>query len=64
MPTRPGSKFGECSAREQAARWLTRLVGHFCGDLDEVVHVMMTGHSLGGTLTLLAARNAPRRHAH
>jgi pimeloyl-ACP methyl ester carboxylesterase len=61
MSTRPGSKFGERSVREQIARGLVRLVGHFRSDLGEVGRVTMTGHSLGGALTLLATCDAPGR---
>ncbi|WVZ91276.1 hypothetical protein U9M48_037467 [Paspalum notatum var. saurae] len=55
------SKLGERSAREQVADELARLVAHFRGRGEEVC-VTVTGHSLGGALALLAARDAAAAH--
>ncbi|KAL6623417.1 hypothetical protein ACP70R_033296 [Stipagrostis hirtigluma subsp. patula] len=52
------SKYGARSAREQVAGELARLVGHFRGRGGEEVRVTVTGHSLGGALAMLAARDA------
>ncbi|OEL35669.1 Phospholipase A1-Igamma1, chloroplastic [Dichanthelium oligosanthes] len=54
-------KHGERSAREQVAGELARVVGHFRGR-GEAVRVTVTGHSLGGALALLAARDAAAAH--
>ncbi|KAJ1266395.1 hypothetical protein BS78_08G147700 [Paspalum vaginatum] len=55
------SKLGERSARQQVAEELARLVAHFRGRSEEVC-VTVTGHSLGGALALLAARDAAAAH--
>jgi pimeloyl-ACP methyl ester carboxylesterase len=54
-------KYGKRSAREQVAGELARLVSHFRGR-GEDVRVTFTGHSLGGALALLAARDAAAAH--
>uniref|UniRef100_K3XX24 Fungal lipase-type domain-containing protein n=1 Tax=Setaria italica TaxID=4555 RepID=K3XX24_SETIT len=56
-----GSKNGERSAREQVAGEVARLVSHFRGRGEEL-RVTFTGHSLGGALALLAARDAAAAH--
>ncbi|TVU49052.1 hypothetical protein EJB05_00343, partial [Eragrostis curvula] len=55
---RPGSEFGRVSAQEQVAGELRRLLDYFRDERDEEVRVTFTGHSLGGALALLAARDA------
>ncbi|XP_047050670.1 phospholipase A1-Igamma1, chloroplastic-like [Lolium rigidum] len=56
-----GNKYGARSAREQVAAELERLVRHFRARGEEV-RVTFTGHSLGGALALLAARDAAVAH--
>ncbi|XP_020174073.1 phospholipase A1-Igamma1, chloroplastic-like [Aegilops tauschii subsp. strangulata] len=56
-----GNKYGARSARDQVADELKRLVDHF-GKRGEEVHVTFTGHSLGGALALLSARDAAAAH--
>ncbi|KAM0881474.1 hypothetical protein ACQ4PT_032947 [Festuca glaucescens] len=56
-----GNKYGARSAREQVADELERLVRHFRARGEEV-RVTFTGHSLGGALALLAARDAAAAH--
>ncbi|TVU49054.1 hypothetical protein EJB05_00345, partial [Eragrostis curvula] len=53
------SELGRVSAQEQVAGELRRLLAHF---RDEEVRVTFTGHSLGGALALLAARDAAAAH--
>jgi dienelactone hydrolase len=58
------NKHGCCqsSAREEVAGELRRLVDHFREQRGEQVRVTVTGHSLGGALSLLAARDAAAAH--
>ncbi|XP_037431264.1 phospholipase A1-Igamma1, chloroplastic-like [Triticum dicoccoides] len=56
-----GTKYGARSARDQVADELNRLVDYF-GKRGEKVHVTFTGHSLGGALALLSARDAAAAH--
>ncbi|KAK3135576.1 hypothetical protein QOZ80_5BG0420590 [Eleusine coracana subsp. coracana] len=58
----PESEFGGRSAREQVAGELRRLLTHFHDEKQEEVRVTVTGHSLGGALSLLAARDAAAAH--
>jgi hypothetical protein len=54
-----GIKRGGSSAPEQVAGEVARLAGHFRG---EEVRVAVTGHSLGGALALLTARDVAAAH--
>ncbi|KAE8770705.1 phospholipase A1-II 6-like [Hordeum vulgare] len=56
-----GDSYGARSARDQVADELKRLVEHF-GKRGEEVRVTFTGHSLGGALALLSARDAAAAH--
>ncbi|TVU47059.1 hypothetical protein EJB05_06637, partial [Eragrostis curvula] len=55
-------RHGARSAREQVAAELARLVRHFRDRDGEEVRVTFTGHSLGGALALIAARDAAAAH--
>jgi pimeloyl-ACP methyl ester carboxylesterase len=54
--------YGRNNAREEVATELHRLVDHFRDKRGEEVRVTVTGHSLGGALSLLAARDAVAAH--
>ncbi|TVU49059.1 hypothetical protein EJB05_00350, partial [Eragrostis curvula] len=59
---RTWSELGRVSAQDQVADELRRLLAHFRDERGEKVRVTFTGHSLGGALALLAARDAAASH--